>query len=127
MLIRLENLASSDSMYCNCIMLPIYIFVVPGEPRTLEIFTINSSSVTLQWTPPDPPNGVITHYSIQRNGTDRNDLNSSVLMYTIGGLSPDTVYVLLLSAHTIVGEGPSSTITVVTGKLFNSVSNGYYI
>ena len=97
---------------------------MPSEPHTLEIFTINSSSVTLQWTPPNPPNGVITQYSIQLNGTDIDDLSSNVLMYTIGGLSPDTVYVLLLSAHTIVGEGPPITITVVTDKLFYSVSNG---
>ena len=48
--------------------------------------------MTLQWTPPDPPNGVITQYSIQLNGTDIDDLSSNVLMYTIGGLSPDMYF-----------------------------------
>ena len=94
-----------------------------SEPHTLEIFIINSSSVTLQWSPPDPPNGVITQYSIQLNRTDRVDLNSNVLMYSIGGLSPDTVYVLQLSAYTVIGEGPPITFTVITRKLFNVVKN----
>ena len=85
--------------------------------------SVNSSSVTLQWSPPDPPNGVITQYSIQLDGTDRNDLSSNVLMYTIGQLSPDTVYVLQLSAHTIVGEGPPSNVTIITCKLFNTIAH----
>ena len=94
--------------------------LVPSEPR-LDIVSVNSSSVTLQWRVPDPPNGVITQYSIQLNGTDIDDLSSNVLMYTIGGLSPDTVYVLQLSAHTIVGEGPPSSVTIITCKLLNTV------
>ena len=84
---------------------------------------VNSSSITLQWSPPDPSNGVITQYSIQLNGTDITDFSGNVLMYTIGGLSPDTVYVLQLSAHTIVGEGPPSNKTIITCKLFNTVAH----
>ena len=82
--------------------------------------SVNSSSVTLQWSPPDPPNGVITQYSIQLNGTDRDNLNNSVRMYTIGQLPSDTVYVLQLTASTSVGEGPPSTVTIITCKLFNT-------
>ena len=85
--------------------------------------SVNSSSVTLQWTPPDHPNGVITQYSIQLNGTNITDLSSNVLMYTIGGLPPDAVYVLQLSAHTIVGEGPSSSVTIITCKLLNTFAH----
>ena len=94
--------------------------LVPSEPQ-LEMVSVNSSSVNLQWTTPDPPNGVITQYSIQLNGTDIDDLNSSVRMYTIGGLSPDTVYVLQLSAHTIVGKGPPNNKTIITCKLLNTI------
>ena len=39
-------------------------------------------------------------------------------MDTIEGLSPDTVYVLQLRAHTVVGAGPSASLTIVTCKLF---------
>ena len=41
-------------------------------------------------------------------------------MYTIGGLLPDTVYVLQVRAHTGAGAGPPSNITVVTCKLWIS-------
>ena len=91
--------------------------LVPSEPQ-LEMISVNSSSVTLQWSPPDLSNGVITQYSIQLNGTNATELSSNETMYTIGELSLDTVYVLQLSAHTSVGEGPPSSITIITCKLF---------
>ena len=56
--------------------------LAPSEPQ-LEMVSVNSSSITLQWKAPDTPNGVITQYSIQLNGTDVDDLSSNVLMYTI--------------------------------------------
>ena len=85
--------------------------------------SVNSSSVTLQWSPPDPPNGMIIQYSIQLNGTDGVNLSSSVQMYTIGQLPSDTVYVLQLTAFTSAGEGPPSSITIITCKLFNTVAH----
>ena len=87
---------------------------MPSEPQLLEIVSVNSSSVTLQWRPPELPNGVIMQYSIQLNGINIASLSSNELMYTIGGLSSDTVFVLQLRAHTIVGPGPPSSRTVIT-------------
>ena len=99
-------------------MLP-NLFVVPSEPCSLVVFSVTSSSITLQWESPETPNGVITQYSIQHNGTTKiTDFGNSVLMDTIEGLSPDTVYVLQLRAHTGAGAGPPSNLTVVTCKLF---------
>ena len=95
------------------------MLVVPSGPQSLEIISVNSSSVTLQWRPPETPNGIITHYSIQHNGTDIGNFSSNELMYTIKGLSPDTVYVLQLRAHTGVGAGPPSNRTIITSKLCN--------
>ena len=77
--------------------------------------------MTLQWRHPEFPNGVVTHYSLQLNEDDIINIGSSVLMYTTGGLSPDTVYVLQLRAHTGAGAGPSSNRTFVTSKLFNTM------
>ena len=48
---------------------PYYIFLVPSEPCSLEIPSVTSISVTLQWMPPKTPNGVITRYSIQYGET----------------------------------------------------------
>ena len=97
-----------------------FLYLVPSEPQ-LEMVSVTSSSVTLRWTPPDPPNGVITQYSIQLNGTDIDNLSSNMTMYTIEELSLDTVYVLRLSARTVVGEGLPSTETIITGKLLNTI------
>ena len=102
---------------CSCVILRNCVFVVPSEPLLSEIVLVNSTSLILQWIPPNAPNGMITQYSIQLNGADISNLSSNVLKYTIGGLSPDTVYVLQLSAHTIVGEGPPSNVTITTRKL----------
>ena len=96
---------------------------MPSEPRSLEIFIVNSSSVTLQWSPPGAPNGIITQYSIKLDGTDVTIQNSNVLMYTIGGLSSDTVHMIGLTAYTSAGEGPPNIETVVTRKLLNAVPN----
>ena len=95
----------------------IYTFVVPSEPQSLETISINSSSVTLQWRPPVTPNGIITQYSFQYNTTAVANTTNNVLMYTVSGLSPDTVYVLQVRAHTSVGAGPPSNVTVITRKL----------
>ena len=83
----------------------------------MEIVSVASSFLTFQWMPPEVPNGVITQYSIQLNGTDISSLSNNELMYTIERLSPDTVYVLQVRAHTEVGAGPFSNITAVTSKL----------
>ena len=98
---------------------------MPGEPSSLEIFSVNSSSVTLQCRPPVTTNGVITNYSLQFDVIVIDNFGNSVLdmlMDTIGGLSPDTVYVLRLTANTVVGAGPPSNITVMTCKLLKSLT-----
>ena len=86
--------------------------------------SVTSSSITLQWMPPEPPNGIITQYSIQFDTTNISNFGSNmlnILMDTIEGLSPDTVYVLQLRAHNSVGAGPLSIITVITCRLLNTM------
>ena len=90
---------------------------MPSEPRLLEVVSVTSSSVSLQWRPPVTPNGNITQYSIQFDTTAVINFSSNTLMITVEGLSPETVYVLQVRAHTSVGAGPPSNITIITGKL----------
>ena len=114
----------------------INFIVVPSEPRSLEVIHVNSTSATLQWRPPTTLNGVITQYSILYNGINVTNFGSNMLMDannmlmdTIEGLSPDTVYVLELRAHTGAGAGPSSSITFLTCKLCNMtiLSSSMYV
>ena len=75
--------------------------------------------MTLQWDPPETPNGIITQYSIHYGETVIDNFGnkaSNKLMGTVEGLSPNTTYVLQLRAHTRVGPGPSSSLTIKTCK-----------
>ena len=94
-------------------------FVVPSEPQSLETVSVNSISVTLQWSPPVNPNGIITQYSFQYNTTAVANTSNNVLIYTVNGLSPETVYVLQVRAYTSEGAGSPSIITIITCKLLN--------
>ena len=76
--------------------------------------------MTLQWRSPETLNGVITQYYVRLDGTTTVNISSSVMMYTIGGLSPDTVYVLQLRAHTAAGAGAPSSRIILTSKLCSS-------
>ena len=95
------------------------MFLVPSEPCSLRVL-VASTTVTLQWMPPEIPNGVITHYSVQYGGTVIDSFGNETLnklMGTVEGLSPDTQYVLHLTAHTRVGPGPPASLSVKTGML----------
>ena len=87
----------------------------------MKVASVTSSTVTLQWEPPETPNGLITKYSIQYDGSVVDSFGSETLdrlMGTVEGLSPDTEYVLQLRAHTRVGPGLPASLTVKTSKLF---------
>ena len=73
--------------------------------------------MTLQWIAPKTTNGVITRYSIKYADIVVNNFGNNTLLGTVEGLSPDTEYELKLSAHTCVGAGPPSSLTVKTCKL----------
>ena len=87
----------------------------------MKVVSVTSSTVTLQWEPPETPNGPITKYSIQYDESVVDNFGSITLnrlMGTVEGLSADTEYVLQLRAHTRVGPGPPASLTVKTSMLF---------
>ena len=89
----------------------------------MEIVTVTSTSVTLQWMPPKYPNGVITNYTVYYyDGIEIDPFGnvSNKMIGTIEGLSPDTDYVLELKAYTRVGPGPPVGLPVKTRKLINN-------
>ena len=113
--------ASITSYSCSEInTTKIILFIVPSEPCSLREASVTSTTVTLQWMPPETPNGVITHYSVQCGGRVIDNFGSEILksmMGTVEGLSPDTQYVVQLTAHTRVGAGPLASLSVKTGML----------
>ena len=96
------------------------LFSVPRQPCSLEVALVTSHSVTLQWIPPEPHNGVITRYSLQYDGSVIDNFGSksgNIMMGTMEPLSPNTEYVVQLKAHTRVGSGLPSNLAVKTCKL----------
>ena len=106
----------------NASLITNVLFAAPSQPQSLEVVSVNSSSVTLQWRPPEILNGTIRQYSIQFDATVINNFGNNMLMDTVEGLSPETVYTLQLRAHTGAGAGPPSSITVITCKLLNTIT-----
>ena len=89
----------------------------------MEIDSVSSTSVTLQWMPPEYRNGVVTKYSVHFDGIDIDSFGdevSNMMTGTVEGLSPDTVYVLELKAYTRVGPGPPISVAAKTRKLINN-------
>ena len=74
-------------------------------------------SLTFQWMPPAVPNGPIDDYTLTldyNNGTNLTFSLGNVLSYTINELRPYQQVIANLSASTVSGPGPESTITTRT-------------
>ena len=88
------------------------------------VVNVTNATVTLSWTPPDTPNGIITQYQIQFRRRDSSsdfaslNVTNDTLTYTITELTSDTEYVFRVIAFTVVGHGsPSNEVTTLTSKL----------
>ncbi|XP_066547440.1 ephrin type-B receptor 2 isoform X6 [Amia ocellicauda] len=67
-------------------------------------------SITLSWSQPDQPNGVILDYELQHYEKDQTEYNSSTVRSqtntaVIRGLKPGTIYVFQVRARTVAGFG----------------------
>ena len=67
--------------------------IVPsGPPTNINLFSTNSTSMTVSWDPPNPvdANGIITGYTlhfkrISARNTSENDIEPGKLQFTIYG------------------------------------------
>ncbi|XP_038066666.1 angiopoietin-1 receptor-like [Patiria miniata] len=92
----------------------------PTVPLNVVILNVDDVSITLQWSEPDPPKGIITNYNVRywRSGqsgspTPINDVVQ--LMHKITGLATNVTYFLQVQAEKSVGVGPwSNKVTAVT-------------
>ena len=89
-------------------------------PLNLMVTINNSTSVTLTWNTPAMPNGVIRNYTITLLDDDMNSVQNqtlSNLMTVITQLTPNTSYVVNVSAVTVrSGDAASTTFTTPAGK-----------
>ena len=90
-----------------------------AAPDPVTVTGVTSSSITVQWgmVPCIHRNGEITGYSVQYGETQnmRVSGNSSGGMATISGLSPATMYTVVVAAENSAGTGDySDPLTVET-------------
>lgn len=94
-------------------------FIAPsGIPINLSGVNTSSTSLLISWQPleVDDQNGIILGYNVTYFSNDDDSVMTvtSDTMISITGLSVYTVYNVSVAAYTVVGTGPSDSITVRT-------------
>ena len=69
--------------------------------------------LTISWSPPSEPNGVIIAYEVYSNSSGYT--NTSATQLTLRDLSPNTVVTYSVRAYTIIGPGESEADQTSTG------------
>ncbi|XP_067286911.1 ephrin type-B receptor 2b isoform X1 [Pseudorasbora parva] len=82
---------------------PSTVSIMHQVSRTID-------SITLSWSQPDQPNGVILDYELQYYEKDQTEHNSSIIKSqtntaVIRGLKPGGIYVFQVRARTVAGFG----------------------
>lgn len=97
------------SHYCN-----FFSTAPSGSPLNLTSTALNSTSVTLQWSPPaaSQQNGIIQHYTLQFSEYESGNTVlyiTTELFYTFHDLHPHYMYSCSIAAVT-VDSGPVQPI-----------------
>ena len=81
------------------------MYTVPGPVSGLSA-TSEGMSVTVSWTLPSEPNGVIIMYEVCTNSSGVfSYTNTSATRHTLRDLPPNTVVTVSVRAYTIIGPG----------------------
>ncbi|XP_072042726.1 receptor-type tyrosine-protein phosphatase F-like [Amphiura filiformis] len=101
----------------------------PSEPANLKFEKIAKRSLTVSWSNPTQPNGIITHFTVENRITAKpydRYFNVAVdhetkiidrvqeLRLNINDLEPSTEYEIRVYAHTKIGRGPPISGSVFT-------------
>lgn len=80
-----------------------------GPPMTFSIRADSPYNITINWSPPTIPNGIITHYNLYitfGNGTTiAEQPRASDRQFFLSYLSPFEAVNASISASTVIGEG----------------------
>ena len=95
------------------------LFLAPNSPPIITTYyTIDSSTVAIQWNPPPPQdhNGIIREYVVTISMLGNNEIRTQIFTGTtaiIGSLIPSFTYQFTVAAYTIA-TGPYSTSVNIT-------------
>lgn len=78
---------------------------------------MNANSLTVTWSDPDIPYGVIVSYTVTYNLTeDMMSLVTESQTVTLEDLDEYTIYVIYVAASTRIGTGPNAQVYKRTGQ-----------
>ena len=105
------------------------MLVPDGPPVGVSLDARSPYNVSMEWSPPRVPNGIITRYTIyvgfEDGSVDVFYVNGVSTLYNITNLRPYQIIGVEISASTSVGEGPRSSIMEVqTAQAGKSVHKG---
>ena len=95
------------------------VTTIQAPPELLsspEIQAVTSTEITVSWSPPEKPNGVILSYTLRRNDTVINHWGYRVLQYRDTSVQPDTFYGYWLTVCTGGGCSHSDRTGVKSGE-----------
>ncbi|CAG5978354.1 unnamed protein product [Menidia menidia] len=106
-----SGLCGMELTLCFC------LFTAPSTVSIMHQVSRTVDSITLSWSQPDQPNGVILDYELQYYEKDQSEYNSTTIRsqtntVVIRGLKPGSIYVFQVRARTVAGFGRYS------GKLY---------
>lgn len=96
-----------------------------SSPQDVEVTDVTASEISLKWSPPQKPNGIIVAYEVlYRNVNTLFMKNTSTTDITLGELKPYTLYNISVRSYTRFGHGDQlssilSVRTSETGKFFS--------
>ena len=100
---------------------PIHILSMSDPSGFDQVVVVEraSRSILISWDPPAAPNGILTNYTVFRDGQETASLAPSVTQLNISSLLPFTAYTFSVVVCNSVGcvESPSvSTMTLEDSK-----------
>ncbi|KFM60834.1 hypothetical protein X975_15368, partial [Stegodyphus mimosarum] len=84
---------------------------MPSQPRNLTHTNVTSTTISIEWTEPENPNGPILWYVVQWNkipGEQMSENTTKSTHYKISGLDPYADYSVRVYAETEAGRGPEA-------------------
>ncbi|XP_061438720.1 phosphatidylinositol phosphatase PTPRQ [Rhineura floridana] len=81
-----------------------------SPPQNVKILEVTATEINLKWSPPEKPNGIITHYEVMYINANALILkNTTATSLLLNGLKPYTLYNISVRAYTHIGHGNQSS------------------
>ena len=121
---RFVNIYPLDFLFSYCFSAPSAVldltanFIIDVPSSYNASSGLYEGTLNISWREPLTPNGVITNYNYLIIGpspltsTVVDDNNTDTTVQVGIGLTPDETYTISVTASTIAGPGPSSTVNI---------------